>query len=198
MPPASGLPYRFRAPTGLEDWYKERPARLVGPYRPPDTRRHPVTPVLTDVQSGPRLRYVRFSISRRTRDAHSYGITTADGSHLDDIAKRQRQYTATMVFRIAAVLTLIFVPGLSVMLRVILGLVATVIPYFAVVRANGGPENSAMPTNLMIGGPRQGELPNPDLGLPGARRIDDEESPAGGGQAGEGEDCPADTEDPAT
>jgi hypothetical protein len=114
---------------------------------------------------------VRFRISRRGRRPSAYGITTADGSHLADVSRRQKQYAATMLFRVAAILVVVFVPGLSVMPRVILGLVATVIPYFAVIRANGGPPQDPDPTHLMIGAPRQPELPTPDRSIaatPGA------------------------------
>jgi hypothetical protein len=113
---------------------------------------------------------VRLSISRRRRSRHqpAYGITTADGSHLDEVARRQRQYAATMGFRVVAILVVVFVPGLTIMERVILGLVATIIPYVAVIRANGAPTRDPAPTNLMVGGPRQGELPGPDRGIAGS------------------------------
>ena len=118
---------------------------------------------------------MRPSISRRHRHEPAYGITTADGSHLDDVARRQWQYAATMLFRVVAILVVVFVPGLSVMERVILGLVATVIPYVAVIRANGGPSQDAEPTNLMIGAPRQTELPTPDRSISATRRAEDGE-----------------------
>jgi hypothetical protein len=119
---------------------------------------------------------VSLSFSRRDRGQSSaYGITTADGSHLDDVSRRQKQYAATMLFRVAAILVVVFVPGLSVMARVILGVVATVIPYFAVIRANGGPSQDADPTNLMIGAPRQPELPAPDRSITATRRAQDGE-----------------------
>jgi hypothetical protein len=117
---------------------------------------------------------VRFSISRRGRRSSTYGITTAEGSHLDDVAKRQKQYAATMGFRVVAILVVVLVPGLSVLERVILGLVATIIPYVAVIRANGGPDNTGGPTNLMVGGPQQHELPAPDRSIGGGRRVDGE------------------------
>jgi hypothetical protein len=113
-------------------------------------------------------------LSNRHRHDPAYGITTAEGSHLDDISKRQRQYGLTMLFRLVAVLTVVFVPGLSVLERAILGLVATIIPYVAVIRANGGPTNSADPTNLMVGGPRQGQLPAGERSLGAGRRVDGE------------------------
>jgi hypothetical protein len=103
----------------------------------------------------------------RARHDPSYGITTAESSQLDDIARRQRQYAFTMLFRVVAILVVVFVPGLTVMERVVLGIVATVIPYFAVIRANAGPDTAADPTNLMIGGPQQTALPGPDRGLEG-------------------------------
>jgi len=112
---------------------------------------------------------VSFSFSRRGRRSSAYGITTADGSHLDDVSRRQKQYAATMLFRVAAILVVVFVPGLSVLARVILGLVATVIP------SNGGPTQGADPTNLMIGAPRQPELPTPDRSITATRRAEDGE-----------------------
>lgn len=135
---------------------------------------------------------MRFSISRRRSDEPSYGITTADSSHLNDISKRQRQYVVTMLFRIVAILVVVLVPGLTLLERAVLGLVATVIPYVAVIRANGGPDQSEAPTNLMIGAPRQGELPGPDRSLGGAHRIDAEGDPLDGQEeASEEEDGPA-------
>ena len=118
---------------------------------------------------------MRLHFPRRARHAPAYGITTADGSHLDDVARRQWQYAATMLFRVAAILVVVFVPGLSVLERVILGLVATVIPYVAVIRANGGPSQDADPTNLMIGAPRQPELPTADRSITATRRAEDGE-----------------------
>jgi hypothetical protein len=107
----------------------------------------------------------------RDQQPAAYGITTAEGSHLDDISKRQKQYAATMLFRIVAILVVVLVPGLSVLERVILGLVATVIPYVAVIRANGGPDQASAPTNLMLGAPRLPELPIADRGITGGHRI---------------------------
>lgn len=127
------------------------------------------------------MRLSRSSGNRRGhgRDRHpaAYGITTAEGSHLDDITKRQKQYAATMLFRIVAILVVVLVPGLSVLERVILGLVATIIPYVAVIRANGGPDQASAPTNLMLGAPRLPELPIADRGITGGQRIstDDDE-----------------------
>ncbi len=113
---------------------------------------------------------MKLSIHRHRRPS-AYGITTADGSHLADVSRRQKQYAATMLFRVVAILVVVLVPGLSVLARVILGLVATVIPYVAVIRANGGPPQDPNPTNLMIGAPRHPELPTPDRSIsatPGA------------------------------
>jgi len=132
---------------------------------------------------------VRLSISRRGRRSSTYGITTAEGSHLDDVAKRQKQYAATMGFRVVAILVVVLVPGLSVLERVILGLVATIIPYVAVIRANGGPDNSGGPTNLMVGGPQQHELSAPDRSIGGGRRVEGETDEDHGDDSGEAGDA---------
>jgi Protein of unknown function (DUF3099) len=128
---------------------------------------------------------VRLSRSSGNRRGHgrdhepaAYGITTAEGSHLDDITKRQKQYALTMLFRIVAILVVVLVPGLSVLERVILGLVATIIPYVAVIRANGGPDQASAPTNLMLGGPRLPELPIAERGITGGHRISTDDDDA--------------------
>lgn len=146
---------------------------------------------------------MRLSISRREPTEPSYGITTAESSHLSDISRRQRQYIWTMLLRLVLLLIVVLVPGLTLLERTVLGLVATVIPYFAVIRANGGPDPSEAPTNMMIGTPRQGELPGPDRSLGGTHRIDAEDGPFDGeeepflAEDGEfsGEDEPAGGED---
>jgi hypothetical protein len=120
---------------------------------------------------------VRLPFSQNRRST-AYGITTADHSHLDDVSRRQKQYAATMGFRVVAILVVVFVPGLTIMERVILGLVATVIPYVAVIRANGAPTQDAPPTNLMIGAPRQNELPEPDRSITAKDGAGDQECSA--------------------
>lgn len=118
---------------------------------------------------------MRLSINRHHRHPPAYGITTADGSHLHDVTKRQKQYAATMLFRVAAIIVVVFVPGLTIMERVILGLVATVIPYVAVIRANGGAAQDPPPTNLMINGQRDRELPTPDRSISATDGADGED-----------------------
>lgn len=96
-----------------------------------------------------------------------YGITTAETSHTQEITRRQKQYILTMLVRVVSVIVVVAVPGISWQLKVGLCLVATIIPYIAVVRANGGPVPEKAPTNLMLGRPRQGELGSAQQGLPG-------------------------------
>ena len=100
-----------------------------------------------------------------------YGITTAHESHSADITRRQKQYVYTMLFRVVSIVVVVWVPGLTVWERVILGLIATVIPFFAVVRANGGPEPDADPTNLMLGAPDRPSIAGPQTELPEGARI---------------------------
>lgn len=86
-------------------------------------------------------------------DEPVYGITTAERSHSEDISRRQKQYTLTMLFRMVSVIVVVWVPGISWPVKIVLGLVATVIPYVAVVRANGGPMPEKDPTNLLLAAP---------------------------------------------
>ncbi len=95
-----------------------------------------------------------------------YGITTAETSHVEEITKRQKQYILTMMIRVVSIVVVVAVPGLTWQLRVGLCIVATIIPYIAVVRANGGPVRDTDPTNLMVGRPKQGELPPSRFELP--------------------------------
>ncbi|MGH6655641.1 MAG: DUF3099 domain-containing protein, partial [Actinocrinis sp.] len=91
-------------------------------------------------------------------DESVYGITTAETSHVQEITQRQKQYIYTMMIRIVSITVVVLVPGLTWQLRVGLCVVATIVPFIAVVRANGGPVRDTDPTNLMVGRPAQGEL----------------------------------------
>jgi len=105
-------------------------------------------------------------------DDQVYGITTAETSHTQEITRRQKQYILTMLVRVVSVIVVVAVPGISWQLKVGLCLVATIIPYVAVVRANGGPSPEKAPTNLMLGRPRHGELGSAQQGLPGPAGAD--------------------------
>lgn len=100
-------------------------------------------------------------------DDQVYGITTAETSHTQEITRRQKQYILTMLVRVVSIVVVVTVPGISWPIKIGLCLVATIIPYVAVVRANGGPTQQKDPTNLMLGRPRQGELGSAQQGLPG-------------------------------
>jgi hypothetical protein len=117
-----------------------------------------------------------------------YGITTAEHSHMEDIARRQKQYILTMLFRVVSVVIVVWVPGISWQLKVLLCLVATVIPYVAVVRANGGPTPEKNPTNLLLGPPGKDAL---ESGSPGAGRTGaDGADPADGDETDEANQGP--------
>lgn len=82
-----------------------------------------------------------------------YGITTADEPLSADIARRQKQYLISMAFRLVAIGVVVWVPGISWQIKAVLGIVATVIPFFAVVSANGAPTPDHQSTNLLIAPP---------------------------------------------
>jgi hypothetical protein len=80
------------------------------------------------------------SISRSRRD-QTYVVTEARTSHSDDVAYRERRYLIMMGIRTVCFLTaiLMFVNHLGWLTAIpIVG--ALVIPYFAVIFANGGRE----------------------------------------------------------
>jgi hypothetical protein len=94
-----------------------------------------------------------------------YGITTAETSHTQEITRRQKQYILTMLVRVVSIIVVVCVPGISWPIKIGLCLVATIIPYVAVVRANGGPAQEKGPTNLVLAPPRE-ELGSAQRGLP--------------------------------
>jgi Protein of unknown function (DUF3099) len=92
--------------------------------------------------------------SQQSRPQESvYGITTADEPLSADIARRQKQYLIGMVFRLVAIAVVIWVPGISWQVKAVLGVIATVIPFFAVVAANGAPTPDHQSTNLLLAAP---------------------------------------------
>jgi hypothetical protein len=120
-----------------------------------------------------------------------YGITTAEQSHTDDISRRQKQYILTMLVRVVSIVVVVCVPGISWQIKILLCLVATVIPYIAVVRANGGPAQEKDPTNLLLAPPGKQALGSEQPGLPSGGRVVDgeaDETPDSGGDGdGDGE-----------
>ncbi|MBS2964986.1 DUF3099 domain-containing protein [Actinocrinis puniceicyclus] len=97
-----------------------------------------------------------------------YGITTAETSHMQEITRRQKQYILTMLVRVVSIVVVVSVPGIGWPIKIGLCLVATIIPYVAVVRANGGPTPTKDPTNLLVGPPARDELGAAQRGLPAA------------------------------
>ena len=100
-----------------------------------------------------------------------YGITTAEQSHTDEITRRQKQYILTMLIRVVSIVVVVAVPGISWPIKILLCGVATVIPYIAVVRANGGPVPDKDPTNLLLAPPDKPALEHEQLGLPGTGPV---------------------------
>ncbi|HEY3871464.1 MAG TPA: DUF3099 domain-containing protein [Actinocrinis sp.] len=95
-----------------------------------------------------------------------YGITTAETSHSDDLARRQKQYLLTMLFRIVVIIVVVLVPGIGWPVKILLMALGAVIPFFAVVRANGPSRRSDDPTNMLIGAPQGRQLNEGREGLP--------------------------------
>ena len=94
-----------------------------------------------------------------------YGITTAEEALSADIARRQKQYLMTMTFRVVAIVVVVWVPGISWPVKIVLAVAATIIPFIAVVRANGGPPPEHDPTNLLINAPSRPAIEGPDHSL---------------------------------
>jgi hypothetical protein len=115
-----------------------------------------------------------------------YGITTAEEALSADIDRRQRQYLWTMGFRIVAIAVVLWVPGLSWPIRIGLAVIATVIPFIAVVRANGAPLQQDDPTNLLLTPPSPPAIEGPDHSLdPAEEFLTGESWPAGSRSGGD-------------
>jgi hypothetical protein len=115
-------------------------------------------------------------IARHGSQRPVYGITTAEQSHTEDITRRQKQYILTMLVRVVSIVVVVAVPVLSWPIKIVLVAVAALIPYFAVVRANGGPPPEKDPTNLLLAAPQRPALHWEQHGLPGSGPVVDGES----------------------
>lgn len=91
-------------------------------------------------------------------DDRVYGITTAETSHSEDIARRQKQYVLTMLFRIVVIIVVVLVPGIGWPVKILLMALGAVLPFFAVVRANSQDRRGNDPTNMLIGAPQGRQL----------------------------------------
>lgn len=151
----------------------------------------PPVPALTGVGGRSYACHVRHA----QHDDPVYGITTAQQSHMADIAKRQKQYVITMTFRIVALLVVLLVPGLTILERVVLGVAVTVIPYVAVIRANGGQPPSDDPTNLLLDRPDQTSIGQQNAGLPGGNETLSGDGAADGAGRGRHEEPGAEPDD---
>jgi hypothetical protein len=103
-------------------------------------------------------------------DDRVYGITTAETSHSEDLARRQKQYVLTMLFRIVVIIVVVLVPGIGWPVKILLMVLGAVLPFFAVVRANGPDRRGKDPTNMLIGAPQGRQL---NEGRPGLPEADD-------------------------
>jgi hypothetical protein len=73
----------------------------------------------------------------RRRKTEVYQISDAPKGLTDDVARRQRTYMITMSIRVALFLAAVLVP-VAMVFRLLLMLGALVLPYIAVIYANGG------------------------------------------------------------
>jgi hypothetical protein len=113
-------------------------------------------------------------VMRRVRRTGAHLVTEAQRSKSEDISYRERRYLIMMAFRVVCfvVAVLVFAKG-GGWLTAIPAVGAIVIPYFAVVFANGGREPSntkgfrAYEPNLPVHyRPPAGDSPEPGTGTP--------------------------------
>lgn len=88
-------------------------------------------------QSGHSVRQVK-ALLRTRRERGAYTVTDAQRPMSEDIAYRQRRYLISMGIRVVAFLLAVFL--FHGIWRFVAAAVALVVPYFAVVFANGGRE----------------------------------------------------------
>jgi hypothetical protein len=97
---------------------------------------------------------VRNLLGRRRRGPRQpvYRVTAARRGTTDDVRRRERRYVITMLVRTACLLLAIFVPVTPLRVAFVIG--AVVLPYFAVVFANGGREPATSAPDLLDAPPR--------------------------------------------
>ncbi|NJP66823.1 DUF3099 domain-containing protein [Streptomyces spiramenti] len=107
-----------------------------------------------------------------------YRISGARTSLTEDVRARQRRYTIAMLVRTASVLATVALWDVSRPLAFVTLALGTLLPYVAVIVANGGRENAVPLPRATFTGPQRPELPRAgDVGL----------GPAGTGAAPGGE-----------
>ena len=94
-------------------------------------------------------------------DGTVFRITGARQSLTEDVNARQRRYLVAMLVRTVAVVMTVVLWNVSRPLAVVALVLGVLIPYVAVVIANGGREKArALPTAHLVG-PARRELPGP-------------------------------------
>lgn len=84
-------------------------------------------------------------------------ITSAEEPRQDEIRRREQRYVLTMLFRV--VCFILAVVAFSGWLRIVAVGLAVILPWIAVVVANGGPPRSRRPTAGFAVGPTQEAAP---------------------------------------
>lgn len=101
-------------------------------------------------------------MNRQSSDSGEAGgiprITGARAAHSDEMRARMIKYTVSMSIRMVCLFLLFFVHGWMIWV-VVVG--AVVLPWFAVVIANGGSDTRTMDTGAMIDAPPMQALGSP-------------------------------------
>lgn len=154
-------------------------------------------------QGSPAENRVVENVMRKHSESDVFRITGARTGLQEDVRARQRRYVISMGIRTVAVILTVVLWHVALPVAVATLAVGLLLPYIAVVVANGGRENATdlpstfvpMPTRPMISAPAAPASPNGRAG-----REDDRDRPhtesrtgaAAGGQDGSGEGQDAD------
>lgn len=91
-----------------------------------------------------------------------YRITGAQQSLSDDVSARQRRYVISMLIRTVAVIGTVVLWDISKPAAFFCLVLGTLIPYVAVVIANGGRGKPVPLPTAQLGTPLRPQLPGPD------------------------------------
>lgn len=116
-------------------------------------------------------------LGRARRKETVFRITGARQGLEEDVRGRQRRYVASMLVRTLAVVLTVVLWDVSRPLAVVTLVVGAVLPYVAVVIANGGRENAPSPPTAMLGGGGRRQLPGPGSQSAARPAPDDPDGP---------------------
>ncbi|MGX2997988.1 DUF3099 domain-containing protein [Streptomyces sp. JNUCC 64] len=120
---------------------------------------------------------------RKRGGAEVFRITGARQGLAEDVRRRQRRYAISMSIRTASVILGVALWNVERYVAIVALVLGTVLPYIAVVIANGGRENATSLPSILVPVPAPPTLPGP-AAEPGAESPGGASPEDGGGAGG--------------